>query len=195
MGCRTESRNVRTKTRYPAPWKKIRLGGPTPGGVRRVQRGKKIQGGGSCYYVTYCYTRKYLSVTMINRHFSTFVACCYICYICYTKNMQGLTFTHVLSTCPQWGHFVSPEAAPGGSPEPVHPCQSLYIVCITKTPPLYSGVLRRSGGIRTRGLLVPNQTRYQTALHLEKTSQQRDSNPRPAVYETAALPTEPCWHG
>ena len=25
----------------------------------------------------------------------------------------------------------------------------------------------RSGGIRTRGLLVPNQTRYQTALHLE----------------------------
>ena len=24
----------------------------------------------------------------------------------------------------------------------------------------------RSGGIRTRGLLVPNQTRYQTALHL-----------------------------
>ncbi len=50
----------------------------------------------------------------------------------------------------------------------------------------------RSAGIRTRGLLVPNQTRYQTALHLE-TSQQRDSNPRPAVYETAALPTEPCW--
>ena len=28
-----------------------------------------------------------------------------------------------------------------------------------------------------------------------KASQQRDSNPRPAVYETAALPTEPCWHG
>ena len=53
----------------------------------------------------------------------------------------------------------------------------------------------RSGGTRTRGLLVPNQTRYQTALHLEKASQQRDSNPRPAVYETAALPTEPCWHG
>ena len=26
----------------------------------------------------------------------------------------------------------------------------------------------RSGGIRTRGLLVPNQTRYQTALHLDK---------------------------
>ena len=25
----------------------------------------------------------------------------------------------------------------------------------------------RSGGIRTRGLLVPNQTRYQTALHLD----------------------------
>ena len=24
----------------------------------------------------------------------------------------------------------------------------------------------RSGGIRTHGLLVPNQTRYQTALHL-----------------------------
>ena len=30
-----------------------------------------------------------------------------------------------------------------------------------------SGFLCRSGGIRTRGLLVPNQTRYQTALHLE----------------------------
>ena len=27
----------------------------------------------------------------------------------------------------------------------------------------------RSGGIRTRGLLVPNQTRYQTALHLDIT--------------------------
>ena len=26
----------------------------------------------------------------------------------------------------------------------------------------------RSAGIRTRGLLVPNQTRYQTALHLDK---------------------------
>ena len=25
----------------------------------------------------------------------------------------------------------------------------------------------RSGGLRTRGLLVPNQTRYQTALHLD----------------------------
>ena len=25
----------------------------------------------------------------------------------------------------------------------------------------------RSGGTRTRGLLVPNQTRYQTALHLD----------------------------
>lgn len=31
-----------------------------------------------------------------------------------------------------------------------------------------SGKSCRSGGIRTRGLLVPNQTRYQTALHLEK---------------------------
>ena len=30
-----------------------------------------------------------------------------------------------------------------------------------------SGILCRSGGIRTRGLLVPNQTRYQTALHLD----------------------------
>ena len=30
-----------------------------------------------------------------------------------------------------------------------------------------SGFLCRSGGIRTRGLLVPNQTRYQTALHLD----------------------------
>ena len=29
------------------------------------------------------------------------------------------------------------------------------------------GFCCRSGGIRTRGLLVPNQTRYQTALHLE----------------------------
>ena len=29
------------------------------------------------------------------------------------------------------------------------------------------GSLGRSGGIRTRGLLVPNQTRYQAALHLD----------------------------
>ena len=33
-------------------------------------------------------------------------------------------------------------------------------------PKGHSGFLCRSGGIRTRGLLVPNQTRYQTALHL-----------------------------
>ena len=33
--------------------------------------------------------------------------------------------------------------------------------------PFYHG---RSGGIRTRGLLVPNQTRYQTALHLDVVS-------------------------
>ena len=31
----------------------------------------------------------------------------------------------------------------------------------------HPGLLCRSGGIRTRGLLVPNQTRYQTALHLD----------------------------
>ena len=38
----------------------------------------------------------------------------------------------------------------------------------TGCPQGASGVFSRSGGIRTRGLLVPNQTRYQTALHLDK---------------------------
>ena len=32
---------------------------------------------------------------------------------------------------------------------------------------ILQGLGGRSGGIRTRGLLVPNQTRYQTALHLD----------------------------
>ena len=32
---------------------------------------------------------------------------------------------------------------------------------------IYKASGSRSGGIRTRGLLVPNQTRYQTALHLD----------------------------
>ena len=52
----------------------------------------------------------------------------------------------------------------------------------------------RGDRIWTCDLLVPNQTRYQTALHLDLWSQRRDSNPWPAVYETAALPTEPRWH-
>ena len=30
----------------------------------------------------------------------------------------------------------------------------------------HEDLVGRSGGIRTHGLLVPNQTRYQTALHL-----------------------------
>ena len=39
----------------------------------------------------------------------------------------------------------------------------------SKTPGalIYNVPGSRSGGIRTRGLLVPNQTRYQTALHLD----------------------------
>ena len=40
------------------------------------------------------------------------------------------------------------------------------IAKIRSTRKGHFGFLCRSGGIRTRGLLVPNQTRYQTALHL-----------------------------
>ena len=46
-----------------------------------------------------------------------------------------------------------------------------YLVDKKKKPSTFcnaDGKKCRSGGIRTRGLLVPNQTRYQTALHLEK---------------------------
>ena len=45
-----------------------------------------------------------------------------------------------------------------------------YLVDKKKKPSTFcnaDGKKCRSGGIRTRGLLVPNQTRYQTALHLE----------------------------
>ena len=52
----------------------------------------------------------------------------------------------------------------------------------------------RGDRIWTCDLLVPNQTRYQTALHLEIWSRWRDSNPWPADYESAALPTEPHRH-
>ena len=77
----------------------------------------------------------------------------------------------------------------------------------------------RGGRIRTDDVLVPNQARYQTALHPEASGQgieprsadlesavlplnyppmhtkqlqspERDSNPRPADYKSAALPTE-----
>ena len=44
---------------------------------------------------------------------------------------------------------------------------SFRIAEIRSTRKGHFGFLCRSGGIRTRGLLVPNQTRYQTALHLE----------------------------
>ena len=44
---------------------------------------------------------------------------------------------------------------------------SFRIAEIRSTHKGHFGFLCRSGGIRTRGLLVPNQTRYQTALHLE----------------------------
>ena len=57
--------------------------------------------------------------------------------------------------------------------------------------PVFSG---RGDRIWTCDLLVPNQTRYQTALHLVKLwSQWGDSNPWPADYESAALPTELHW--
>ena len=44
----------------------------------------------------------------------------------------------------------------------------MWQIRIRKTPEafIFRGLSGRSGGIRTRGLLVPNQTRYQTALHL-----------------------------
>ena len=44
---------------------------------------------------------------------------------------------------------------------------SFRIAEIRSTRKGHFGFLCRSGGIRTRGLLVPNQTRYQTALHLD----------------------------
>ena len=44
---------------------------------------------------------------------------------------------------------------------------SFRIAEIRSTHKGHFGFLCRSGGIRTRGLLVPNQTRYQTALHLD----------------------------
>ena len=44
---------------------------------------------------------------------------------------------------------------------------SFRIAKIRSTRKGHFGFLCRSGGIRTRGLLVPNQTRYQTALHLD----------------------------
>ena len=47
----------------------------------------------------------------------------------------------------------------------------------------------RGEGTRTHGPMVPNQVRYQTALHLElkKWWTIRDSNPRPTGYEPGAL--------
>ena len=47
----------------------------------------------------------------------------------------------------------------------------------------------RGEGTRTPGPMVPNQVRYQTALHLElkKWWTIRDSNPRPTGYEPGAL--------
>ena len=51
----------------------------------------------------------------------------------------------------------------------------------------------RGDRIWTCDLLVPNQTRYQTALHLELWSQWQDLNLWPADYESAALPTELHW--
>ena len=47
----------------------------------------------------------------------------------------------------------------------------------------------RGEGTRTPGPMVPNQVRYQTALHLElkKWWTIRDSNPGPTGYEPGAL--------
>ena len=56
---------------------------------------------------------------------------------------------------------LSPSAAAAGS------FPSFRIAKTRSTHEGHFGFLCRSGGIRTRGLLVPNQTRYQTALHLE----------------------------
>ena len=46
---------------------------------------------------------------------------------------------------------------------------TVVVFCKSKTLQtlILQGLRGRSGGIRTRGLLVPNQTRYHTALHLE----------------------------
>jgi hypothetical protein len=38
--------------------------------------------------------------------------------------------------------------------------------------------------------LVPNQVRYQTALHSENWCRHEESNPGPTAYKAAALPAE-----
>ena len=65
--------------------------------------------------------------------------------------------------------FPPPEVV-GGFPHGLTGRVSGSLPSINKNPDNprgVSGFLCRSGGIRTRGLLVPNQTRYQTALHLD----------------------------
>ena len=54
-------------------------------------------------------------------------------------------------------------------PRPYRPRVRLSAIDIAKRrhPQGASPFCCRSGGIRTRGLLVPNQTRYQAALHLD----------------------------
>lgn len=49
----------------------------------------------------------------------------------------------------------------------------------------------QGGGLRPRDLLLPEQARYQTALHPVRMwvqSGRKDLNPRPLVTETSALP-------
>ena len=65
----------------------------------------------------------------------------------------------------------SPDSPPGWHfprlPRPPRVLSPSFRIAITRdTHKGHPGLLCRSGGIRTRGLLVPNQTRYQTALHL-----------------------------
>ena len=84
----------------------------------------------------------------------------------FSSGLQNYTNT----CCPQWGQNV-PKKAASATKNCVGHVDMVNILWIKKKPSTFcnaDGKKCRSGGIRTRGLLVPNQTRYQTALHLEK---------------------------
>ena len=71
----------------------------------------------------------------------------------------------------------------------------------SKTPGalIYNVPGSRSGGIRTRGLLVPNQTRYQTALHLEAGADEGTRTPdllitNRLLYQLSHIGTTSKWY-
>ena len=85
----------------------------------------------------------------------------------FSRGLQNYTNTR----CPQWGQNVPQKAASAKKKCAWHVDMVNILWIKRKKPSTFcnaDGKKCRSGGIRTRGLLVPNQTRYQTALHLEK---------------------------